>query len=498
MATWTRSTTRPARTTGIVSSRACSPVARLTVSIVGAPRSALTRASGESGRPGRSARDRTRPSGSRSCSSASANSEPRNSRTSGSRSGGSGAAGSAGGTSRSTPATVKSEASRSLNRCQRSSEYAATLTRSRMATTTPEYQSVSRARIESGPISGLVLQDVAGSADRVEELLLLRPVDLAAQIADVHVDDVALGVEVEPPHVLDQHRPREDAAGVAHEVLEQRPLARGQLDPAAGPLHLARGRIERQVGQPQDRGAPLRAAPEQGAHSRQELVEREGLGQVVVGAEIEPGHLVGYAVARGEHDDRRVHAGLARGLEDAEAVALGQHDVEDDQIVGVAPEDKVQGGIAVGGRLHGVSLFLQPLPDEAQDLPIVLDHENTHGSPDSSYSHHARIGGSRRAIFRRSSTRRNSTGPCTLAAPPGRHACAGHGGRRDSLSLRDLDVLNACASATPATPVTTIDQLVGKWKGTVSVGPRVDPISLTIYPDRTLIAIWGSITARGT
>ena len=61
-----------------------------------------------------------------------------------------------------------------------------------------------------------------------------------------------------------------------------------------------------------------------------------------------------------------------------------------------------------------------------------------------------------------------------------------------------LVVLNACATAAPATPVTTIDQLAGKWKGTVSVGPRVDPISLTIYPDRSLIAIWGSITARGT
>src|SRR5215510_11522017 len=395
MATWTRSTTRPARTTGIVSSRACSPVARPTVSIVGAPRSALTRASGESGRPGRSARERTRPSGSRSCSSASANSEPRNSRTSGSRSGGSGAAGSAGGTSRSTPATVKSEASRSLNRCQRRSEYAATLTSSRMATTTPEYQSVSRARIESGPISGLVLQDVAGSADRVEELPLLRPVDLPAQIADVHVDDVALGVEVEPPHVLDQHRPREDAAGVAHEVLEQRPLARGQLDPAAAALHLARGRVERQVGQPQHRGASLRAAPEQGAHSRQELLERERLGQVVVGAEIEPGHLVGHAVACGQHDDGRVHAGLARGLEDAKAVALGQHDVEHDQVVGIAREQELQGSVAVRGGLDGVALFLEPLPDEAQDLSVVLDYQNAHGLPDSSYSHHARIGRSR-------------------------------------------------------------------------------------------------------
>ena len=56
----------------------------------------------------------------------------------------------------------------------------------------------------------------------------------------------------------------------------------------------------------------------------------------------------------------------------------------------------------------------------------------------------------------------------------------------------------ACASATPATQVTSIDPLVGKWTGTVKIGPRIDFIHLTIYPDRTLIAIWADITARGT
>jgi hypothetical protein len=61
-----------------------------------------------------------------------------------------------------------------------------------------------------------------------------------------------------------------------------------------------------------------------------------------------------------------------------------------------------------------------------------------------------------------------------------------------------LLVIQACASATPATPVTSIDQLVGKWKGSVTIGPRVDFLYLTISPDRTLIAIWGSTTARGT
>ena len=32
----------------------------------------------------------------------------------------------------------------------------------------------------------------------------------------------------------------------------------------------------------------------------------------------------------------------------------------------------------------------------------------------------------------------------------------------------------------------------------MTIGPRVDVLYLTIYPDRTLIAIWGSTTARGT
>jgi len=61
-----------------------------------------------------------------------------------------------------------------------------------------------------------------------------------------------------------------------------------------------------------------------------------------------------------------------------------------------------------------------------------------------------------------------------------------------------LIILGGCASATPPTPVTSIDPLVGKWKGTVNIGRRVDFIYLTIEPDRTLIATWADITTRGT
>ena len=58
-------------------------------------------------------------------------------------------------------------------------------------------------------------------------------------------------------------------------------------------------------------------------------------------------------------------------------------------------------------------------------------------------------------------------------------------------------LVQACASTSP-TPITGIEPLVGKWNGTVNIGPRIDTIYLTINPDQTLIASWGDITARGT
>src|SRR5207247_3329335 len=66
----------------------------------------------------------------------------------------------------------------------------------------------------------------------------------------------------------------------------------------------------------------------------QELIEGERLGQVVVGAEIEAHDLVGHAIARSQDEDGRLHVLAPRLPEHLETVALGQHEIEDDQIVG--------------------------------------------------------------------------------------------------------------------------------------------------------------------
>ena len=69
---------------------------------------------------------------------------------------------------------------------------------------------------------------------RSKSLSILPP-----QAADVHVDDVGLGVEVVAPHLLEQHGPGDHLPGVPHEVLQQLELPRLERD---GPALRARRR----------------------------------------------------------------------------------------------------------------------------------------------------------------------------------------------------------------------------------------------------------------
>src|SRR6266850_5754999 len=108
------------------------------------------------------------------------------------------------------------------------------------------YHSASRspnARVKTG----LRSEDIAHAADRVQQLLLERPIDLLAQPADEDVDDVGLRVEIVFPHVRQDHRLRDDASGVAHHVFEQRELTRAKVDRLAVARDAARQQIEDEV-----------------------------------------------------------------------------------------------------------------------------------------------------------------------------------------------------------------------------------------------------------
>ena len=163
----------------------------------------------------------------------------------------------------------------------------------------------------------LLAERVADAAHRVDQARLAVCLGLAAQVADVDLERVRRGPEVVAPDAVEDHVARQHLARVAQEQLEQEELGPGQLDRPVAAADLARARVERQVGEREQLVAAGRAAQER-AQPREQLLERERLDQVVVGAGVEPGDAVVDLVAGGQHQDRRrvpLAAERAAGLE---------------------------------------------------------------------------------------------------------------------------------------------------------------------------------------
>ena len=206
--------------------------------------------------------------------------------------------------------------------------------------------------------------------------------ELAAQVADVDVDQVGAGVEGVAPHAVQDLLARQHLAGMPHQVGEQGELARRERHADAVDLGLAREQVERYRPHLDRGGAPgLVVGPAcVGADARSELGERERLHEIVGRAQVEAAHPVGDLAAGRQHDhgQGRVHR-PDRG-EHVEPVDAGEHHVEDDD-VGPPVAHAVEAVLAAGGGVHGVALRGQSALKERQDQRLVLDHEDLHWFP---------------------------------------------------------------------------------------------------------------------
>ncbi len=156
-------------------------------------------------------------------------------------------------------------------------------------------------------------------------------VELLPQVADVGLDDVRVAAEVVVPHVVEDLALRQHAARVQHQEAEQLELGARQLDRLVAAPHLARLLVERQVGEAHRPLVVAARAPEHRLHASHDLGEAERLRDVVVG-EREARHLVLRGVLRGEEDHRHPLVAVAQPARDREAVEVGEHHVEHDQI----------------------------------------------------------------------------------------------------------------------------------------------------------------------
>ena len=78
-----------------------------------------------------------------------------------------------------------------------------------------------------------------------------------------------------------------------------------------------------------------RCAPDQRTQTRQQLGQIERLGQIIVGAGIQPGNLVGARIAGGQDQHRQTIAALAQFLQHGDPVPFGESKIENTGLIGM-------------------------------------------------------------------------------------------------------------------------------------------------------------------
>ena len=163
------------------------------------------------------------------------------------------------------------------------------------------------------------------------------------------------------PDVFEQHRARHHLAGVAHQAFEQAEFALLQIDHHRAARNAAGEAIEHEIADDVTRHLFLgRDAAHQRLDAGEQFGEGERFGQVVVAAGSQALDAVVHLRQRRKNEHRRLVAARAQTLDDGETVTLGQHAIDDDDIV-VGALGQIEPGIAVVGHVGTVPALAQRL-----------------------------------------------------------------------------------------------------------------------------------------
>ena len=167
----------------------------------------------------------------------------------------------------------------------------------------------------------------------------------------------------------------EDAPGPRGEEVEQIELQRREWHRPAVAFHRAPARVDAQAGGLGHAfGERATRAPQQRAHARDQFGGAEGLGDVVVSADLEPEEFVALARARG--DDENGHLAVAtQAARDLEPVEAGQAEVQHHERRLETREIR-QRPSAVGRLVTLEAHGLEVLGNDVGDARVVLDDED--------------------------------------------------------------------------------------------------------------------------
>ena len=157
--------------------------------------------------------------------------------------------------------------------------------------------------------------------------------DLLAQRAHKDTQARQIALSCRAPNLVQDKLVREHLVGVMGQQAQQLVLDRRQVQllaihrgDAGIKIDMQFTGIERALGRTHA-NLRIREAPERRANTREQLLDRKRLGQIVVGAGIERANLVRVLAARRDHDDRHARP-CAHRLHHLDAVHIGQTQIE--------------------------------------------------------------------------------------------------------------------------------------------------------------------------
>src|SRR5436190_4509901 len=156
---------------------------------------------------------------------------------------------------------------------------------------------------------------------------------LLPQAPDADVDDIRARIEVVAPDRREQPFAADDLARMHEEVVQKPELAVGEIRQPLAEVRLTAGEVEPEPAGLDDVAVSRRVAAELDADPSDQLVERERLREVVVGAELEPAQLRREVGPRGDDHDRQIGAPPPELGEHHETVDAREQEVEDDEVV---------------------------------------------------------------------------------------------------------------------------------------------------------------------
>ena len=228
----------------------------------------------------------------------------------------------------------------------------------------------------------------------------------------MHVERIALHAAVPAVERFLELRARQHLAGRGEQLLQQHELAALQGHRPALVRHAERGRVEPQVAVLEHVVRRAAHPALQDAHPREQLLDVEGLDQVVVRAGVQAGDALRDRIARAQDQHRGHAAGGARPAQHLEAVQAGQAEVQHHGVEAAVLERRQRVGTAAH-PVDRIARARQRVLDAGAEELVVLYEKQAHAG--------------RIAAFQRIAA---SSDSISLRRPSSASARSGRGGAR--------------------------------------------------------------------